>query len=707
MFKWTSFPFIRFSLFLIIGIVLYEQFPIFWQYPLPAFLGLVFFFLIAHILSTCFSFYQFRLSNGIAALLLVAWLSGYLTKIRDFSADGMHYSQYSNIEAFKCEVRSGVLEKEKYFRFDVDIKQILTDEEVTKVTGLAHLYLKKPVAELPTYGDNILVSAGLSSIPAPMNPGEFDYKKYMARKGVHSQVFVDPGSFKILGSSNGLSAMGISLRIRENVRGQLEDYFLNIGERQIAMALIVGIKDYLDQDIKKAYAAAGATHVLAVSGLHVGILYLFMGFFTKRLRKARYGHVLFAVLNLMAIWLYAMVTGLSPSVFRASIMFSVLVLADTIGRDRNIFNSLGIAAFILLLIDPYSVFEVGFQLSFLAVLGIVYLFPIIYNRLYFSNPMLDKLWGLTCVSIAAQISTAPLSLFYFHQFPTYFLLSNLVVIPASFVILIAGLPMVILGSLWSVIGKAIGFLLSFWIRALNFLIAQIQVLPISKLDWIYIEAWDVLALYGSIFFLIWSLQYRRMGAFISSGICWVILFASFAFRSVNTKENQELIVYEIPDASAVDILDGDRSVLMIDEVPDNLQLLMFQIDPYRLSRGYNSLGKDWTLQNEIMECDKFYCLMKIGDLKLVQLREDFHDFEPKRIVSMDVLLVSNDALSISQMNSFSFSYLIFDSSNSMKYLRKMRRKLKELGQGAHFVPFDGAWRLNLHSTSKDNSTDTT
>ena len=678
-----------------------------WYRPLPVFLVLLSFFLSIHFISLLYSFHQLRFLNGLSALLFVVWLSGYLAQAHDLKSDRTHYSHCSGIIAFQGEVVSGPLEKEKYFVFDVQVSQVLADSGQEMATGLVRIFLRKPAKEVPEYGDVVRVSSPPREISSPMNPGEFDFRVFMLRKGIHSQAFVDTESIALISVNQSFSIKALSISIREQVQQQLIAYFPDIKERQIAMALLIGLKEYLDAPLKDAYAAAGATHILAVSGLHVGILYLFVSLFTKPMRRIRFGVLFFVTTNLMAIWLYALVTGMSPSVFRAAIMFSVLILADSVGRNRNTFNSLGIAAFILLLINPYYAFEVGFQLSFLAVLGIVYLFPLLYQKFFFSNTILDKLWSLTCVSIAAQISTAPLSIFYFHQFPTYFLLTNLIVIPASFVILMVGIPMILLGSIWSIVGQTIGFFLGLWISLLNYLIEQVQYLPWSKIDWIYLEPLEVLALYGFLFLTVWSFQYRRITSLSVAGILVIVLLLSFTWRLHKTFTTHELIIYETSKTSAIDLITGGKSVLIVDKKPEDLKALAFRINPYRLKTGLNPLENDLLQQAQVMDCFQFYCLMQLDDFRLTKLNHDFLEFEIKSTVETDVLIVSNDALDPTQLKDFQYSHLVFDSSNSTRYLNRVKKKIIEIDPGAHFVTFDGAWQLNLPIQSNKKPSDAT
>jgi competence protein ComEC len=227
----------------------------------------------------------------------------------------------------------------------------------------------------------------------------------------------------------------------------LRDFFLTLIEQHVktkdelavASAIMLGYRDYMNADIVQAYASSGALHVLSVSGLHVGVLFLALQFLLQWMDKYRQLKWVKVLLVLAVMFFYAVLTGLSPSVLRAVVMFSFFVIAKAINRDNNMYNVLGISCLLLLFWNPYLITEVGFKLSYLAVLGIVVLYPILQPLLTFKNKLLKGAWSITCLSIAAQIATFPISLYYFHQFPNLFLISNLIIIPASDFVLYLGM----------------------------------------------------------------------------------------------------------------------------------------------------------------------------------------------------------------------------------------------------------------------------
>ena len=194
----------------------------------------------------------------------------------------------------------------------------------------------------------------------------------------------------------------------------------------VASTLILGYKADLSNDVLQAYSKTGTIHVLSVSGAHVAILLILLSFGFSFLDRFKYGRLIKAILIILIIWYYSLLTGFSPAVCRAAVMISMVIIGKTYSRHISILNILAISAFFLLLYDPLFITDVGFQLSYLTVLGLIVLQPIVYKWVHLENKWADKLWALCSVSIAAQVITFPLSIYYFHQFPVYFLISNFV-----------------------------------------------------------------------------------------------------------------------------------------------------------------------------------------------------------------------------------------------------------------------------------------
>lgn len=289
-------------------------------------------------------------------------------------------------------------------------------------------------------GDVVLFSGDVIPIVNKSNPGEFDERFFWLKKGIRRKSFLQEGCIQYLytnqnsyiGSLLEASRNWISRQFKEN----LEPHYA-----AIAHALILGDKHYLSKEEKRVFTNAGAMHVLAVSGLHIGIItYIIIAFL--KLFKRFITKFQIHIIAIIIIWLYALMIDLPPSVSRSALMFSVLILGEALERKGNALNLLFFSAFILVLLDPYIIYDIGFQLSYLAMIGITCFYKPVSSSYYFRNRYLRKAWEATSIGIAAQITTFPLTLFYFHQFPNYFVISNLIVLLLAGAILGLGIAFI-------------------------------------------------------------------------------------------------------------------------------------------------------------------------------------------------------------------------------------------------------------------------
>ena len=331
------------------------------------------------------------------------------------------------------------------------------------VTGKILLNISRDSLVIPLkIGDRIAAGAAITKINTPLNPYQFNYSDYMENLGVLRQMNASRSEVIIMGKGSG-NIRGIAGEIRNRIISGLRQKNFKQEELAIIQALLLGQRQEISQEIYSNYAAAGVIHILAVSGLHVGIILLLLNRLLKPLERIRFGKILKTILLLLLLWGFAIMAGLSPSVVRAVSMFSFVAVGMQLNRRTSVLNTLFMSLLVLLLINPYFITQVGFQLSYSAVFSIVLIQPHVY-KLYKGNSRIIKyFWGILSVTLAAQIGVLPLSLFYFHQFPGLFFLSNLVILP--FLGLILGLGILIMILSWfkllpEVLAEGFGFIIS-------------------------------------------------------------------------------------------------------------------------------------------------------------------------------------------------------------------------------------------------------
>ena len=358
----------------------------------------------------------------------------------------LHYAHGENRKTVPVQLR--VLEELRHNDFSYRYLGEVTGLGGRPAEGKVLLEIRRDSGALPLeVGQEVLGASPLSRLSPPANPGQFDYRRYLESIGVYGRLSLDPAALLRLETRKG-GVMPFVKKIRTYLLGTLEGIGLEEAELGIAKALLLGDRTRVDSDLYTSYRKAGALHLLAVSGLHVGILAAFLYSLLGPLRRFRYGRGLRLLLGTSLLWGYALLCGFSPSVVRAVILFSFVSYALYIQRPGQTLHFLAVAWILMLvLINPAWLLQVGFQLSFAAVGAIVLFTPALFNQWPWKSRVGSGLGRLVCVSVAAQAGTLPLTLFYFHQFPGIFLLSNLLLLPGIGTLLVLGFACLFLQAL--------------------------------------------------------------------------------------------------------------------------------------------------------------------------------------------------------------------------------------------------------------------
>ncbi len=550
---------------------------------------------------------------------------------------------YAKVDAYKGLMVSTPEEKQNTYRSILSVYEILTNGSWIKVKGRVNVYLGKEEGKELNYGDLLWVNGQFDTIEGPANPGAFDYRNYLVYQNIHFQGFIGNDFVKI-GETKGNPIVYLALKARKKAVKIIHHFLPDDEVRSIVLALVLGVKDELENDLIAAFSATGAMHILAVSGLHVGIIYGILSLIFNRLgqQNSRFRWLIFVV-SLVVLWSYAFITGLSPSVLRAVTMFSFVAASRAIKRKGNIYNTLGASALFLLLYDPYLIMNIGFQLSFLAVFGIVYLYPMLYDLWSTKHWILDKFWTITCVSIAAQISTAPLSMLYFHQFPNYFLVTNLFIIPAAFAILVGGLA-ILLTSWWGFVAQTFAFLLLHFSKAIVFLVKSMSEMIYSTTSNIYLSTFDTWCIYLLLLSFIFGWVYRKMRYF-HFALLWALLFAFSQILHKKTYMNSsEFSVLAVNGHSVLDFRYGKEAWLWADSAfLEDEDQQRFHLYPKRLLSGSASTSYLKTLSAPSL-------LLPFGRMVFFDGKSILHitkaipkNFQPLEPIPMDYVVLSNSS----------------------------------------------------------------
>ncbi len=557
--------------------------------------------------------------------------------------------------------------------------------------GQVVLYFSKSDFDEPfRYGDRLLIHGAPAKVNPPANPGEFDYRRFLNFRNIYHQHFLRDGQVRRLGNDPPSIVMKYAVEARQWATAVIEKYVNGDREQATASALVLGVTDGLDNELLDAYSATGSMHVLAVSGLHISILYMIIVWVLHPLRKTRAGRWVLAIAGLVLLWAYAFVTGLSPSVLRAVMMFSFIALARPTGQHTNIYNTLASSAFCLLLVDPFLVMSVGFQLSYLAVLAIVFIHPRLYRLWEAPGWFTDQIWKITSVSVAAQLGTFVLGLLYFHQFPNYFLISNLLVIPVSFVVLVSGVVLLAV-SMVPFLGPVVGWVLTMSVKLLNGAVFAVESFPFNVTKDIHIDIFQCWALLGIVVSAILLLEFRRFR------YLWVMFFLVVVFAALQWNHFRDavairkLTVYSVYGHSAIDFFDRGHAWCLSDSAlrvqPDKVG---YHIQPNRMFCGIEEISL-----NAVPFAREVPGGMAVvwSGMKIARLMTRQHVLPAAE--GFDLIVVSNNA--VADFRAFAEQYqgttIVLDSSNGYYYATKFMEVVAGAGTRVHSVLHEGAFEL--------------
>lgn len=686
--RWIPFVMVRVTAFFVAGILVAIHFPsLVSPSRLTVFLTiLALVYLLAWI--TLQQQPALRLTSGFIGLVLVFGL-GYTTVwVRDESqAPGAFGNVDVAVMAYRVQLVSPIDVRATRFRGTGELLSVKTDRGWISASGKVMLYWKK--SERPDtlrYGDQLLVRGRPDRVPGPMNPGAFDYRAFLARKNIFHQHFLQPGTWFLSGRSTSRGPMYYATEARRWILDVINRVVRGDREQAIVAAFVIGVTDEIDDDLRQAYAAGGAMHALAVSGMHVSILYGILLLACKPIEQRRGGSWMVAGLSLLVLWMFGFVTGLSPSVLRAVTMFSFVALAKPLKRISSIYNTLAASAFLLLIFDPWLILAAGFQLSYLAVLGIVLFYRPIYLLWEAPSVWADWTWQITCVSLAAQLATLPVTLYYFHQFPVYFLLANLFVIPASTLILLGGLILLMVSPItWC--ADAFARVLEWMIRLLNeglFLVGKIPGGIIQPIHLSFTQACCLGVITLAIFCLFRYKKFRW---------AWLAFVACVVFGMedwYNRESYPVFTVYHVPRHAAMEWRSRGTAWTVVDTTLRNDPAqLAYQVHPAHLA----ARARHAVVNGLSVKCG--VTIFQFAGKSFLHLGDP--GFRARVSLAVNYVIIGNNAVrSLETLTgSLTFGYLILDSSNSKTYVTRIIEEAKKAGIRYHAVTESGAFVTEL------------
>lgn len=438
--KVLKFPLIRITAAFILGIlVVYSTIPSPW---------IVFVFLFISSLLFTTTYYlsktnaKFPLLFGIATSLMAFSIGGTTQTIHTDSYQKNNYSNYHGVYEKNHLFTVTLREKLKSSNFNDRYIAIINTVDQKKSSGRILLNIQKDSLNHNfIIGNRLKIDATLYKNILQKNPNQFDFQKYLSNKQIYSQLYTEPNEIQI-SSEIEKDIWYYTSKLRSLIIRNLEKNHFHTKELNVAVALIMGQQQDISPDIIRDYQYAGAVHILSVSGLHIGFILLFVTYIIKPLPNSKRGSFIKLLITLASLFLFGVLAGLAPSVVRSVTMFSFVAIGLFLRRSVNIYHTLLVSILLILLFQPSFLFDVGFQLSYVALFFIIWLQPLLASLWTPKYKAQKYAWDILTVSFAAQIGTLPLSIYYFHQFPTLFFVTNLIVIP--FLNIIMGLGVLVM-----------------------------------------------------------------------------------------------------------------------------------------------------------------------------------------------------------------------------------------------------------------------
>jgi competence protein ComEC len=704
MIHWRDIPFVRLFLPFALGIVASEyglELPTFWVNISLCLTLLTLIFVTARRIT-----FQQQFLFGVPLSIFLFFLGFQFVFYRNEGNDPQHFKQFIQPNEQNQQMMLATVtdfsERPNTFRLVLNLKKMGTAaDSMHDCTGNVLIYIRKDSSEkrTPQYGDLIVLKSDVNPVAPTKNPDAFDFQKYLHRQNIHYQAFTTIDNIEILAQNRGNPIQQLGLDAQKRLLALLQKHLTTEREFAVGSALLLGYRDAVSEDVRNAYVQTGSMHILAVSGMHILLIYNGLQFIFRTYksgnRRFRWTQ---AILGLSLIWLFALITGLSASVLRAAVMASFLAIGHTINRRGNTYNILAASAFFLLLWNPMFLFDVGFQLSYFAVIGIVYFYPKIQKLVISKHKIVNRTWDALAMGFAAQLVVTPLSLYYFHQFPTYFWLAGLLAIPVSNGALYIGIILFFFDWL-PYVGYILGKILFGLLFLMNEIIFLIQRFPLAVVENLSMSLVAVFLFYAALVHIAFTIQSRKLRGFFTPLSIFVVLSCFYAFSTIESRQQKRIVIYHVFKNSLIDFIDGEKCFSFTKKVVKNPTVdkrLTYASSNHRIQLKINDIRQFYfedTLQTPNLGFYKGMC--QFNHYRLLVL--DKLPKEPILWPVNAVLLRNNPRLSIEDLKQkVQFEQIIFDVSNNRTNVDKWRNACITLGITFYDIEESGAWIYNLN-----------
>lgn len=690
---WKNAPFLRIVFPFILGIILQWEMCCSLALPLSAsgICLILYLFLNRRPLAVQF---RFRKVCGILLHLLYLFTGMVCVWQHDIRNSKSWIGRHVNDSDPVCiRIDEPPLERKNRIRISGAVLGRIYNGQWTNTCGRIQVYLKKDSAlPFPGSGEIWLVRKTLQPIRNSGNPGAFNYSRYAGFRDTYHRVFLDSDNRVVVGYEPPGFFSGMLIAARKQILDRLRKNLGDAGNTYgIAAALLIGYTEELDPDVLDSYSHTGVVHIIAVSGMHLGLIYLLLNRIFVFIPFLKNSRLLQSLFRISGLWLFALLTGASASVCRAAVMFSFVELGSLSGKSASGLNALAASAFLLLLLHPFHLWDIGFQLSYLAVAGIMLFQQPFYRLIPLQNRLLDEVWKLSAVSMAAQLLTFPVCLLYFHQFPNLFLPANLLAVPLSALAIYTGIALVIFGNM-PFVAPALAWLTDSLIRLMNGWIALIDRSPLSVWEQVPATLVTTALLYTFIFAASAGMLLRRKREIKIAVLLFLMLVSVYRYDDAIRAKRQCVWIFNIGGQRAVYFICGNRYRYRGDAAP----LHQEDMNRFHLKPAHAELVLTDTMGTLQKALDHLplYCF---GGKKILFLEHSWKFNIPAKKIPVDLVVLSkNMPVRIAQIDSaFAVGQYVADASNALWKTEQWKNACEDLHLPYHRVQENGAFCLNI------------
>jgi competence protein ComEC len=618
---------------------------------------------------------------GLTTFLVTISVGVLTTSLHNQKNFAYHYTHFtasenSSLKTITFRIREVLKPGNYYDKYIIDILEIDGKHSI----GKSLLNIQKDSLQNTLNVDDVFISkTEFKNLIHPLNPHQFDYKDYLKKKYIYHQLFItDDALFPV--KSNTTTLLGIANNIRKYVNYKLESYHFEPDQLAIINALLLGQRQDISNEIYSSYTNAGAIHILAVSGLHVGIILIILGLIFKPLERLKHGKLIKTILLVSILWSFALIAGLSASVTRAVTMFSIVAIALNLNRPTNIYNTLAISVFFILLFKPLFLFDVGFQLSYLAVFAIVTIDPLLYRIWKPKYWLTDLFWHTLTITISAQFGIIPISLYYFHQFPSLFFVSNLIIIPGLGIILGFGILIIFLAVL-NLLPQFLADFFGYIISLMNSFVVWVSRQEAFLFKDISFNLLDVVASYILIITfvrLLFNKSYLNLKLFLIA----ILLVQGSLFYNTLNKPSNEFVVFHKSRFSLIGNLAHNKIIISSD------------FDS--VTQANNKIIKDYVVGNSIKTVliDTLKPIYQLNKKHLLII-DSLGVYNIKSVKPEYILLRQSPKINLNRViDSLKPKQIIADGSNYKSYIERWESICKKRKLPFHQTSKKGACIIN-------------